>query len=127
MANKAAGTYVVQFSVAMLAYVVVLIVSLPLLNALGQSPWRIPVALAPVVPALFGLFAFLRFLGQMDELQRRIQLDAIAFGFGMTAVLTFAYGFLENAGFPHVSWIWILPLMLFLWGIGNALAAARYR
>jgi hypothetical protein len=46
--------------------------------------------------------------------------------FGGTALLTFSYGFLENVGFPHFSWIWVLPLMVALWGLGGALASLRY-
>jgi hypothetical protein len=63
----------------------------------------------------------------MDELQRKIQLEAVVFGFCGTALLTFSYGFLENAGFPHLNWIWIFPLMAALWGLGQAIAARRYR
>jgi hypothetical protein len=92
-----------------------------------QSPWRFAIALAPVIPAIFALVAFVRFLGRMDELQRRIQFDAIALSFGATAILTFAYGFLEGVGFPRLSRIWILPLMVMLWGLGAAIASMRYR
>jgi hypothetical protein len=59
---------------------------------------RALVAVSPAVPTIFALLAFLRFLTRMDELQRRIQLEALGFAFGVTAILTFAYGFLENAG-----------------------------
>jgi hypothetical protein len=90
-------------------------------------PARALIAVAPVVPTIFALFAFVRFLGRMDELQRRIQLEALGFGFGATAILTFAYGFLENAGLPRLSYIWVLPAMVALWGIGGAVAARRYR
>jgi len=63
----------------------------------------------------------------MDELQRRIHLEALGFAFGATAILTFAYGFLENAGLPRLSYIWILPAMVVLWGVGAAVASWRYR
>ena len=89
----------------MLAYCVVLIVALTLLQNNPHAPWRIPLALAPVIPAFFALLAFMRFLGRMDELQRRIQLEAIGLSFGATAILTFAYGFLQLVGFPSVNWI----------------------
>ena len=125
--NKAAKAYTIEFGSAMLAYCIVLIASILLLQAYPGAPWRIPVALAPVVPAGFAIFAFMRFLGRMDELQRRIQLDAIGLSFAATAILTFAYGLLENVGFPHLSWIWIFPGMVALWGIGAGIAAARYR
>ncbi len=125
--TTAAKTYVVQFGSAMAAYVVLLIVSIVVIQANPAAPWRFAVALLPVIPAIFGVLAFVRFLGRMDELQQKIQLEGLGFGFGITAIVTFAYGFLENAGLPHLSYIWVLPLMVALWGIGTALAAARYR
>jgi hypothetical protein len=125
--NKAATKrYVIEFGGAMLAYVVVLVVALSLIEANPQSPWRIPLAVAPVVPVGFALLAFIRALGRMDELQRRIQLDAVGFGFGATAIITFTYGLLELVGFPPISFIWVLPLMAALWGVGAVFAARRY-
>jgi hypothetical protein len=61
------------------------------------------------------------------ELGRRIQLEALAVGFGAAGMLTLAYGFLENAGFPQLSYIWVFPTMIALWGIGGAIASYRYR
>lgn len=117
----------IEFGSAMLAYAIVLVIAILALNANPHAWWRALVALAPVVPVVFALLAFLRFLARMDELQQRIQLQALGFSFGTTAILTFSYGFLELAGFPLISWIWILPLMIVLWGLGSALAAWRYR
>jgi hypothetical protein len=125
--NKASRAYVIEFGASMLAYAVVLILSIWLIQQNPDAPWRYAVALAPVVPALFAVFAFVRFLRRMDELQRRIQLEALGLSFGATGILTFAYGFLENVGLPPISFIWIFPAMIALWGLGGALAAARYR
>jgi len=124
--ERAARTYVMQFGGAMTAYVAVLLASLLLLQNNPNAPWRVPLALAPVVPTIFALAAFLHFLRHMDEMQRKIQLEGMGLSFGATAILTFAYGFLENVGFPHVSLIWVLPLMVMLWGLGTAIAARRY-
>ena len=127
--NKSAGrTYVKEFLTAMAAYVVVLIISVTIIKASpAMAWWRIPLALAPVIPAIFGMIAFLRALGRMDEMQRRIQLEALAFGFGVAGIVTFSYGFLENVGFPHISWIFVFPLMIAFWGIGGSIASRRYR
>ncbi len=62
----------------------------------------------------------------MDELGRQIQLEALAFSFVGTALTTFGYGFLENAGLPHVNAMFVLPLMFALWGVGLALAVRKY-
>jgi hypothetical protein len=124
--RSAAITYTRDFGLSMAAYVIVLWISVSSLDRIDQ-PLKTAVALVPLIPAGFALVAYLRFLGRMDELGRRIQLEALAFGFGAAGMLTFAYGFLENAGFPQVSYIWVFPVMIALWGIGGAIASYRYR
>jgi hypothetical protein len=124
--RTAARAYTRELGLAMAAYVIVVLVSIKLVGGLEQ-PIKTLVALTPLVPATLALFAYLRFLPRMDELGRRIQLEALAFGFGAAGMLTFAYGFLENAGFPQLSYIWVFPLMIALWGIGGAVASYRYR
>lgn len=69
----------------------------------------------------------MRYFSRMDELQRRIQLEAFAFSFGVTGIVTFSYGLLVNVGFPPISWVWIFPLMIALWGIGAGVATRRYQ
>lgn len=125
--NSAARSYVKEFGGAMLAYVIVLPISIALIQAHPHAAWRVPLALAPVVPAAFALWAVIRFAARLDELQRRIQFEAVVFSSGVTALLTFSYGFLENVGLPQLSVLWVLPLMVALWGIGLALASCRYR
>jgi hypothetical protein len=69
-----------------------------------------------------------RGLKQLDEMQQRIQLEALSIAFVGTAILCSTYGFLENAGLPHVEWggfIW--PVMVLLWAIGTVIACRRYR
>jgi hypothetical protein len=121
-------TYKREFLTAMIAYAVVLLVSVFLLKHGSSSAWwRIPLALAPMIPIFFALWAFLRFFHRIDELQRRIQLEAFALSFGVTCLATFSYGLLEYAGFPALSWIWIPPFMMTLWCIGAAIASRRYQ
>jgi hypothetical protein len=121
-------TYKREFHTAMIIYAVVLIVSV-FLTKQGPSSawWRIPLALAPLIPIFFALRAFLRFFSRIDELQRRIQLEALALSFGVTCVLTWSYGLLEYIGFPDVSWIWVPPFMMVLWSIGVTIASRRYQ
>jgi hypothetical protein len=122
----AARAYTRELGLAMAAYVIVVLVSIKLVGGLDQ-PVKTLVAVTPLIPASLALFAYLRFLSRMDELGRRIQLEALAFAFGAAGMLTFAYGFLENAGFPQLSYIWVFPAMIALWGIGGAIASYRYR
>lgn len=65
--------YLLEFGGTMLAYVIILHVSILFLKAYPDSSWRIPVALAPVIPLVFALIAVIRGIRRMDEMQRRIQ------------------------------------------------------
>lgn len=128
MSKLASRQYLKEFGSAMATYVIVLFVSITLINISPNSAWwRIPLALAPVIPIIFAMIAYMRFMGRIDEMQRRIQFEALAFGFGSAGLLTFSYGFLEIVGFPHISWLYVFPLMIVLWGIGGAIAARRYQ
>ena len=122
----AARAYAREFAIAMAAYVVAVVITVWLAPRIDPA-LRAPFVVIPLIPSAFALRAYLRFLGRMDELGRRIQLEALAFGFGAAGMLTFAYGFLENAGLPKLSYVFVLPLMIALWGIGGAIATRRYR
>ncbi len=119
--------YLFEFGGAMSAYVLVLLVTTWLLSQYPEAPWRYPVAVLPVLPVLFVLWTVLRAVGRLDELQQRVQFEGLVFACVGTAVLTFAYGFLEGVGLPHLNWTLVLPLMFALWGVGVALAGRRYR
>ena len=67
-------------------------------------------------------------LRHLDELQRKIQLEALAIAFVGTGVLGAGYGFLQSAGLPQIDWgAFIWPAMVGLWAIGYAVASRRYR
>src|SRR5215471_13281230 len=128
MNKSASRTYTIEFLTAIAAYVIVLPICILLIIASPHTAWwRIPLALVPVIPILFAMRAFMRFFSNMDELQRRIQLEAFAFSFGATGIVTFSYGCLVYVGFPNLSWVYIFPLMIALWGIGAAVATRRYQ
>jgi hypothetical protein len=91
------------------------------------SPWKYIVAALPVLPALWFATLFARHIGELDELQRRIQLESLAFAFSAGVVLTLGYGFLQHAGLPIPNWIWVWPLMGVCWLIGKFVAQRRYR
>jgi uncharacterized membrane protein len=92
------------------------------------SVLRIPLALVPMI-AGFGLIAtVLRRWRTMDELERRMQSEALAFSVGLTAMLTFSYGFLElHADAPVLSYFWVWPILAAGWIIGLVIVRRRYQ
>lgn len=123
----ASSRYFRSFTAAMVAYAVLLFISIPLIGALTDSPLRFAAALLPVVPVLFALRAFLNFLRMSDEMIRSIHFEAFGFSLALTGIVTFSLGFLENAGFPRISLVWVFPMLIVFWGVGRWLASRRYK
>jgi len=124
--NKAGKQYLIRFLSSMAAYVITLIGAVYFVNANRESGLRFAVMLLPAVPIFFAVLAFVNYFQTMDELQKRIQLYALALSVGGTAMIAMTYGLLEIAGAPHLSWVWIFPLIVGLWGIGVSIATQRF-
>ena len=118
--------YIKEFGGAMAAYVIVVYVSVWLLKHRVYSPLRFLLAVLPVVPAAFAMWAAIRYFRGLDELQRRIQVEGLAFSFLATCLIALSWGFLQNAGLPHADVIWVAPLLIGLWGVGTCVAKRRY-
>jgi hypothetical protein len=122
-----AAKYAVWMIISLALYAVALVISLTWLKAGIEGPLKYAVAVLPVLPALGVPLAVVRYCQSMDELQRRIQLESLTFGFAAAAIATFTYGFLQNAGLPDVSWVWVWPVMAACWIVGKLVARWRYR
>jgi hypothetical protein len=98
-------------------------------NQLSEG-WRIVVALAPMIPFAFFLAFVLAGIRHMDELHRKVQLEALAIAFPLSMLLFMLLGMLELAiplspqdwSYRH-TWSY-LPLFYF---IGLAIAWRRYQ
>lgn len=120
--------YMIELGGALALYAVLLVTSNLIDRAVHPDGLaRLLLALTPMIGALAAAWAIMRGLWRMDELQRRIQFDAIAFSFLGTAVITFGWGFAESAGAPVLRAFSVWPLMGTLWGFGMAIAHWRYR
>lgn len=88
-------------------------------DATLANEWRIAAALLPVAPFAWFLWAFVTSIRSLDELQRRIHLEALAIAFPLVMLILMTLGLLQLAirlpaadlSFNHV-WGW-LPLVYF--------------
>jgi hypothetical protein len=93
-------------------------------------PARILVALAPLPLFVLFLLAFIRLVSRMDELERRIQLEALAFAYPAVLVLLMTLGLLQLAGvaISPADWgfrhVWQIGVVFYVCGI--AVASRRY-
>lgn len=93
-----------------------------------RSPVRITLALVEGAATAFVILMPWRMMRHLDELQQRVQLEALAAAFLIVGVGTAVYGFLESAGLPRFDWgTWLWPLMVFVWGAAQIVARRRYR
>jgi len=84
------------------------------------------VAAIPTVVGLGAMLAYGRYLRQADELQRRIQLQALAVGFGVAFFFGFGYPLLEKVGAPTADISDVSVLMAFFYFVGLWLGRRRY-
>ena len=119
--------YMLEFGASMLAYSVVLVVSLTFLRENPDSPWRIPVTVAPVIPIAFVMLAVIRFVRRMDELHRRIHLEAVIISFIAAMIFCITYGFLENVGFPPFNSMFVGFGMVIFHAIAVLFVQWKYR
>ncbi|MEP3248487.1 MAG: hypothetical protein ABJN40_22530 [Sneathiella sp.] len=119
--------YIIEMGLCLTAYAVLLFVSLQILNhGVGNDWLRLTVSVLPILPCLITGYVVLKHIRQLDELQQKMQLEAISFSFIATALVTFTYGFLENMGLPGLSMFVVWPLMATFWVIGQIIARYRY-
>ncbi|XQZ35194.1 hypothetical protein E2976_23105 [Paracoccus yeei] len=117
----------IGFAAGMAGYVALLVLSQRLLaGGIQDQGTRLLVSLMPMLPAAIVCAAVVAIIRRMDEMQRKLQFDALALSFAGTALLTFGYGFLEGEGYPRLSMFVVWPLMALLWTIGTCLGRLRH-
>ena len=119
--------YLKELGSSMAAYIAMVAISVWLMKNSGHSPLRYLFAALPVIPSLLGMWAAIRFFRGLDELQRRIQFEAMAFSFLGICVISLNWRILERAGLPHAEPVWVTLLMLGLYCIGILIGCRRYR
>jgi hypothetical protein len=66
-------------------------------------------------------------IASLDELQRRIQTEAIAIGFGITAIFVGGYALFQFSGLPGINLGLALLVMSGAWLVGKLWTLWRYR
>jgi hypothetical protein len=85
-------------------------------------------ALLPIAAWAFLVVTLGMAIASLDELQRRIQTEAIAIGFAGTAIVCGGYGLLGLAGIlPAINWGLVVFVMVLMWFVGKMWTLWRYR
>ncbi|MEO6799976.1 MAG: hypothetical protein ABI178_08565 [Rhodanobacter sp.] len=121
--------YMREFFPAMAAYVVLLFVSQLLLKQVHAVPLTVLVVLLPVLPIAFVVRAMVRAVLASDELERRLQLEAISIASMSVGLLSFAAAFLRGAGLLPIdnALMLVLPALFGAYGIASWWVRRRFR
>ena len=123
--------YLREFLPAMAAYVVILFFSVWLLKRVDEPGLRALVALMPVPAIGMALRAIIRYIRDVDELQQRIELEAVSFAAAFVSMVYVTGAFLQLAkviDIPSgVAMVWVFPLICASYGLAKIVVARRYR
>ena len=97
------------------------------LGALPAGPLAWVVAALPTLLGIAVIVVYARFLRQADELQRLIQLEALALGFGGGLFALLGYRVFERLGAPSLALDDATMVMVGLYVLGVILGLRRYR
>ncbi|TDB27470.1 hypothetical protein ATCM_07235 [Stenotrophomonas sp. ATCM1_4] len=122
--------YTREVVVAMLGYVVLLCLSMYLLRGAEGAGLRALIALLPVPPIVLVLRAMVRYIRDVDEMQQRIELEAVSAATAFVSLVYLTGGFLQSAKVidvpSNVAMIWVFPLVCLSYGLAKAVVARRY-
>jgi len=123
--------YTRELMLAMGVYVLVLLASITLLRYIEAPALRALVALTPVPPIALALRAMVRYIRDVDEMQQRIELEAVSLATAFVSLVYMSAGFLQTAKVIAVpagaALIWLFPLVCFTYGLAKAVVMRRYR
>ncbi|MGE8226854.1 MAG: hypothetical protein ACN6RK_13815 [Stenotrophomonas sp.] len=122
--------YTREVMLAMGGYVVLLVLSILLLKRVEDGLLRALIALLPVPPMMLVLRAMIRYIRDADELQQRIELEAVSFATAFISLVYLTGGFLQSAKVidvpSNVAMIWVFPLVCLSYGLAKGVVARRY-
>ncbi|MGY0505806.1 hypothetical protein [Luteimonas sp. e5] len=131
-ATPAGRRYVRALLPILLLYSLTLFASLWLIRrGIESLPLRALIAIVPALSIAGLMWAGLRYLREIDELERRIETEAIGAAALLVSFVYFAGGLLEKAKViamdAAVVMLWVFPLLMLAYGIAKFLAVRRYR
>ena len=131
-AQPAGRRYIRALWPIMIGYSLTLFGSIWLIKrGIESMPLRALIAVVPALAIAALMWAGLRYLREIDELQRRIETEAIAASALLVSFVYFAGGLLQKAKVIAVpsadAMIWVFPMLMLAYAIAKFIAVRRYR
>jgi hypothetical protein len=102
--------YLMELGGSLAVYMALLFAALHFGRPMAEGAARSLVLISPMIGFVLMLWTIGRHFGRIDEYMRMRLLENISIAAGITAGVTFTYGFLETAGLPKLSMftVWVI-------------------
>lgn len=127
--KQALRRYMKVFVPSMIAYVAFIFLAVSLIKAeLVSGPMVFVMAILPGLAALSFLYAWFRYIREADELQRRVQTEAIMTAVAAVLSLTLTWGILEMLieTLPKLPLFWVFPIFMIVQGLAVWRLSKKY-
>jgi hypothetical protein len=115
--------------VAMALYTSFMLLAWPLVRTTTSFPWKVCLALVPVVPMLYVISLMFRRIRDSDELEQRMHLVGLGVATAVIGMLSLVGGFLSAAGVLKLDGtvlIWVFPITMICYGVTRWWVSRRY-
>jgi len=123
--------YMRRFFAAMGGYLLAVFASVWMLRYVESLPLRVLLALLPVPPVALVIGAMVRYVREVDEMQQRIELQAVSIATALVSLLYLTGGFLQSAKVIDLRastvMLMVFPLVCAVYGLAKFVVARRYR
>jgi MFS family permease len=128
--KKLARRYQRDVAVAMSLYIAIMLFWKRLLDLVDATWLRVLIALAPALLVCWVLRAFVIYVRDSDEMQRRLELESVAIAAMLMSAIYLAAGFLQSADLiavpAKVAMLWVFPSLCLLYGVTKVFVSRRY-
>lgn len=112
-------------------YLLTVIATMGTVQLVSSQALRALLSVLPVIPIAWMMYAMVMYLREVDEMQRRIEAEAICVAALVTSMAYLTGGFLAAAKVFQPSaasvMIWVFPVMMLVYGTAKMVITRRYR
>lgn len=112
-----ARVYLRELLGSLAIYIILLVATITYGRGMPEGLVRTLVLATPMIGFFLATWAIARHLKRIDEYLRQFTLENIAIAAAVTMGLSFTYGFMETAGYAHLSMFSVWMVMGATWGI----------
>ena len=118
-----------KYSKRMILGIVAYILGIGLLNHIPMppAPYKYLLVLLPILPVIYICFTIIRYVTEMDEMWKKIYMEATAFSGIATGFTCISYTFLHDVGAPKLQLESGFYLMWIYYFIGFIFSMRRYK